>query len=85
MLLLFVVVIVLLLVLVVLLGCAYARQSRTVSTYMCGHLHLKDYPTTLLNTSPLVLFNSVEPVLANMEQMINVTANLVVTLRLIWP
>ena len=51
---------------------------------MCGHLHLKDYPTTLLNTCPLVLFNSVEPVLANMKQMINVTANLVVTLRLRW-
>ena len=51
---------------------------------MCGHLHLKDYPTTLLNTCPLVLFNSVVPVLANMKQMINVTANLVVTLQLIW-
>ena len=36
-------------------------------------------------TCTLVLLNSVVPVLANMKQMINVTAKLVVTLLLIWP
>ena len=49
---------------------------------MCGHLHLNDYPTTLLNTCPLVLFNSVEPVLANMEQMISIKTNMVMVVTM---
>ena len=40
---------------------------------------------SFLTVSQAVLLNTFVPVLENIKQMINVTTNLIITLRLIWP